>query len=230
MKFIIVGLGNFGASLAEKLTQQGNEVIGIDSNMSKVTALKEKISHTICMDATDEQTVSDLPLKNTDIVIVCIGENQGMNVLVTALFKNFDVKRLISRAINPLHEKILRAIGVDEIVRPEEETAERWSKKLFLKGIVDSFELNKNYSIVEVKTPEYFVGKTVEEIGFRINYNIVILTILNQSEKSSFLGKSKTITKVQGIPQPETILGENDILVLYGFNKDLNKFVKFRNE
>lgn len=128
MKFIIVGLGNFGASLAEKLTQQGNEVIGIDAKMEKVNSLKEKISHTICMDATSEETVRDLPLQNTDIVMICIGEDQGVNVMVTALFKNLKVKRLISRSINTLHENVLKAIGVDEIVRPEEETAERWAK------------------------------------------------------------------------------------------------------
>ncbi len=230
MKFIIVGLGNFGASLAEKLTQQGNEVIGIDSRMEKVNALKEKISHTICMNATDEETVADLPLKNTDIVMVCIGEDQGTNVMVTALFKNLGVNRLISRSINTLHEKILRAIGVDEIVRPEEETAERWAKKLCLSGIVDSFELNKNYSIVEVKTPGYCIGKSVEEIGFRKNYNILILTILKQTVQNSFLGKSKTVTTVQGIPEPGTILEKDDILVIYGANKELNKFVKHKTE
>lgn len=229
MKFIIVGLGNFGASLAEKLTQQGNEVIGIDSSIAKVTALKEKVSHTICMDATDQQTVSDLPLKNTDIIMVCIGEDQGTNVMVTALFKNLGVKRLISRSINPLHENVLKAIGVDAIVRPEEETAERWAKKLTLKGVIDSFELNKSYSIVEVKTPERYIGKSVEKIGFQENFNIVILTILKQSEESSFLGKAKTITNVQGIPQPDTVLEADDILVIYGYNKDLNKFMKLSN-
>lgn len=230
MKYIIVGLGNFGASLAEKLTLQGNEVIGIDSSMGKVANLKEKISHTICMDATDEQTVSDLPLKNTDVVMICIGENQGTNIMATALFKNLAVKRLISRSINPLHENVLRAIGVDEIVRPEEETAERWAKKLCLKGVVDSFELNKNFSVVEVKTPEKYIGKTIEEVGFRVNYNIVILTILKHSKERSFLGKTKTITSVQGIPQYDTQLEAEDILVIYGANKDLNKFVKSSTE
>lgn len=80
------------------------------------------------MDATDEITVAGLPLKDTDIVIVAIGENQGVNVMVSALFKNFKVKRLISRSINLLHEKVLTAIGVDDIARPEQETAERWAK------------------------------------------------------------------------------------------------------
>lgn len=230
MKFIIVGLGNFGASLAEKLTQQGNEVIGIDSSIDKVSALKEKVSHTIRLDATDEQTVSDLPLKNTDIVMICIGEDQGTNVLATALFKNLGVKRLISRSINPLHEKILRAIGVDEIVRPEEETAERWSKKLCIKGVVDSFELNKTYSVVEVKTPDFLVGKTIKEVGFRKNHRVVILTIIKQTEEASFLGKTSTVANVQGIPQLETVLEKDDILVLYGSNKDLAKIAKITRE
>src|SRR5690606_13314810 len=230
MKYIIVGLGNFGASLAEKLTQQGNEVIGIDSSLSKVTALKEKISHTICLDATDEQTVSDLPLKNTDIVMICIGEDQGTNVLATALFKNLGVKRLISRSINPLHEKILRAIGVDEIVRPEEETAERWSKKLNLKGVVDSFELNKNYSVIEIQAPDFLVGKTIKEVGFRKNHSLVILTIIKNSEVTSLLGKVTTVTNVQGIPQLDTVIQKEGILVLYGSNSDLAKLAKIKRE
>jgi len=226
MKFIIVGLGNFGASLAEKLTQQGNEVIGVDFRMEKVNFLKEKISHTICMNATDEETVADLPLQNTDIVMVCIGEDQGINVMVTALFKNLGVKRLISRSINPLHENVLRAIGVDEIVRPEEETAERWAKKLCLKGVVDSFELNKNFSIVEIIVPEKYIGKSIEEIRFREQYNILVLTIIKNTEEVSFLGKSKTVPKVQGIPEPNTILEKDDIIVIYGANEDLQKFAK----
>src|SRR5690606_36683870 len=135
--------------------------------MEKVNSLKDKTAHSIYMDATNEETIRDLPLQNTDIVMICIGEDQGVNVMVTALFKNLGVKRLISRSTNPLHENVLKAIGVDAIVRPEEETAERWAKKLCLRGVLDSFELNKNYSIVEVKTPDYFIGKSIEEIGFR---------------------------------------------------------------
>ena len=230
MKFIIVGLGNFGASLAEKLTRQGNEVIGEDARMEKVTALKDKISHTICLDATDEEVVSSLPLKNTDIVMVCIGEDQGMNIMATAMFKNLGVKRLISRSINSLHENVLRAIGVSEIVRPEEETAERWAKKLCIKGVIDSFELNKNFSVVEVATPENCVGKTIEEINFRKNYNLLILTTIKTNEKSLFPGKDREVSTVQGIPRPDTVLEKGDVLVIYGANKDLQKFIKQQNE
>lgn len=226
MKYIIVGLGNFGASLSQKLTAQGNEVIGIDTRMEKVDLYKEKISHTICMDATDEFTVSGLPLKDTDVVIVAIGEDQGANIMATALFKNMQVKRLMSRAINPLHQKVLEAIGVDEIVHPEEETAERLAKKLCLKNVVDSFELNEHFSIIEANVSQEYIGKTVREIGFRRNFNLLVLTIMKKSEVKSLLGKSRTEIKIQGIATPDQKLEETDILVLYGSNKDLQEFLQ----
>lgn len=114
MKFLIIGLGNFGVSLAEKLTMQGHEVIGVDKRMEKVAAYKEKITHTICLDATDENVFKTLPLRNTDVVIVAIGEDEGANIMVTALCKDAEVKRLISRAVNRLHEKVL---GLSEFLR-----------------------------------------------------------------------------------------------------------------
>ena len=230
MKFIIIGLGNFGGSLAEKLTQQGNEVIGVDSCSEKVVALKDKLSHTICMNATDQSAITHLPLKNTDIVMVCIGEDEGANIMVTAHFKNLGVKRLISRAINPLHESVLQAIGVNEIVRPEEETAERWAKKLCLKGVIDSFELNKSYSIVEIVVPEKYIGKTIEEVKFRELHNVLILTIIRDAQEKSFLGRSKTVANVQGIPEPTTMLQKDDIIVIYGNNEDLQRFAKVKYE
>jgi trk system potassium uptake protein TrkA len=226
MKYIIVGLGNFGSSLAEKLTALGNEVIGIDTRMSKVDDFKERITHTICMDSTDEFTVTGLPLKDTDVVVVAIGEDEGASIMTTALFKNLQVKRLISRAVNPLHEKVLKAIGVDEIVHPEEETAERWAKKLCINNVIDSFELGDGYSIIEVSVPEKYVGKTIREIDFRSKYNLLVLTTIKKSEVKSRLGISLMQSKVQGVASPDQVLTESDILVLYGANKDYEAFLK----
>lgn len=228
MKYLIVGLGNFGASLAMKLTAAGNEVIGIDSRMEKVDEYKEKISHTICMNATDEFTATGLPLKDTDVVIVAIGEDQGANIMATALFKNLQVKRLISRAINPLHERVLHALGVSEIVHPEEEGAERLAKKLSIKNVVDSFELSEEFSIIEAKVPEEYVGKSISEVGFRQKFNLLVLTTIKKEEVKSALGKSRTLERVLGIATPDLVLKENEILVLFGSNQDLEKFLKKR--
>ena len=226
MKYIIVGLGNFGASLAEKLTSIGNEVIGIDARMDKVDFYKEKISHTICLDSTDEFTVSGLPIKDTDVVIIAIGEDQGASIMTTALFKNLQAKRIISRAINPLHEKVLQALGINEIVHPEEETAERWAKKLTLFNVVDSFELSDEHSIIEANVPQKYIGKTIQEVGFRNVYDLLVLTTIKKTEVKSALGKTSLENVVQGVASPNQILEENDILVLFGSNTSLRNFLK----
>ena len=225
MKYIIVGLGSFGASLAEKLTEQGNEVIGIDTDMDKVENLKERISHTIAMDATDESTVSGLPINDTDLVVIAIGEHRGDNIMATAVFKNLKAKRLISRSIDSLHEKVLLAIGVDEIAHPEAESAERWAKKLCFKGVVDSFELNGDYSIVEVNIPKRYSGVSIKESNIREKYNLLALTTIANSEVRSIVGKTRNITMVKGVASPDHILDKADILVIYGANKDIKKFL-----
>lgn len=226
MKFIIIGLGNFGSSIAQKLTNTGHEVIGVDSKMSKVESLKETITHTICLDSTDIQAVKHLPLKDTDVVMVSIGEDEGASILTTALMKQLKVKRLISRAVSPLHEMILEAMKIEEIIHPEEETAERWAKKFNISGVIDSFDLSADHHIIEAKVPKKFVNKSIGEIGVRKNYHVIVLTTIKPSTETNLLGVSKKVNKVQEVGNSKTILDENDIMVLYGKMNDIKHFLK----
>jgi len=228
MKFIIIGLGNFGSSLAEKLTQMGHEVIGVDNQIEKIENIKDKISLAICLDCKHQDAVKSLPLKNTDVVIVSIGEDEGASLLTTALMKKMNVPRLISRSVSQIHETILEAMGVTEIVRPEEETAERWAKKLTSAGVIDSIELTDKYSITEVKVPAKFTGKTIDEIGFNKNYNVIVLTVMKNIKEKNVLGIFRKGLKlhIQGIATAETILNEEDVMVLYGHNNDIQNLLK----
>lgn len=226
MKYIIIGLGNFGASLAQKLTRTGNEVIGVDSQMAKVELFKEKISHTICLDATDEQAVTHLPLWDTDVVMVCIGEDEGANILATALMKQKKAKRLISRAVSPLHETVLQAMHVDEIIHPEEETAERWAKKLNMHGVLDSYELTGDYCIVEAKVPERYEGKTLQEAELNKKYGVVVLTLIAIQQEDNDLGLKVPIPKTKGVANAQTQLRADDIMVLYGKSEDIRKLLE----
>ena len=228
MKFIIIGLGNFGFALAEKLSQQGHEVIGVDKTIDKIEEIKDKITHAICLDCSHQAAVNSLPLKNTDVVIVAIGEDVAGNLLTTALIKKTGVPRLISRSISNIHETILGSMEITEIVRPEVETAERWAKKLTSSGLVDSFELTDKYSVVEVVIHEKFAGKTIEEIGFNKDYNVIVLTVMKSIKEENKIGIIKKSPKfqIEGIAKAETILNEGDIMVLYGTNKDIRSLLK----
>ncbi|MBU0487157.1 MAG: TrkA family potassium uptake protein [Bacteroidetes bacterium] len=226
MKYIIIGLGNFGSSLAEKLTNMGHEVIGVDHEMHKVEAVKEKVSYAICLDSTDSMAVESLPLQNTDVVIVCIGRDVGANIMTTALMKKTKVPRLLSRSNSALHETVLEAMGIDEILRPEEESAERWVKRLTTSRLVDSFELSKGFSVIEAIVPLKFVGKTVEELDVMKVFNVLVLTIIKQTKERNLIGIPRKVAKVQGIVTAKTVFSEGDIMVLYGKDDDIQNLLK----
>ena len=226
MKYVIIGLGNFGASLAEELTKIGHEVIGVDRNMGKVEMVKETITHSICLDSTDEHAVKQLPLKDADAVMICIGEDESANLMSTALMKKIGVKKLISRAITPLHQTVLEAMQVDEIVHPEQETATRWAKRLNIDCVVDSFELTGEYSIVEATVPERLIGKSLIDIGFHQHYNLIVLTTMSIEEGKNMLGVNKKVNKIKGIASPKTVLNKGEIMVLYGHMKDIERFLE----
>ncbi len=225
MKYIVVGLGVFGASISEKLAEMGNEVIGVDISMSKVDAIKEKITHAISLDATDMEAVKNLPLKDCDVVIVGIGEDKGANIMVAALMKQIKVKRLISRAVDPLQRTVLETMGVDEIIHPEKETADRWAQKLNLEGVVDSFELDSDYSIVETKIPEEYHDKTIKELNIKDEFDIIVLTTMNVSHSKNELGADTEKASVQGVAKASTKLYKDEIMVLYGHNKNIRRLL-----
>ncbi|GAA4318645.1 TrkA family potassium uptake protein [Pontixanthobacter gangjinensis] len=226
MKYIVIGLGTFGSSISVKLAEMGNEVIGVDISMSKVDAIKEKITHAISLDATDPEAVKNLPLKDCDVVIVGIGEDKGANIMVAALMKQMKVKRLISRAVDPLQRTVLETMGIEEVIHPEKETADRWAQRLNMEGVVDSFELDSDYSIVETKVPEEYHEKTIKELNIKDNFDILILTTMNVSNFKNELGANKSETSVKGIARADTVLYKDEIMVLYGHNRDIRNLLE----
>lgn len=226
MKYIVVGLGNFGAALSEKLTALGNEVMGVDISLSKIEGLKYKISHVISLDATDKEAAMSLPYEDSDCVIIAIGEDAGASILATAVMQQLKVKRLISRAISPLQQLVLEAMGVQEIIHPEEETADRWAMKLNLRGVYDSFELTSEYTVVEVMVPPAFDGKSLEELSLRRNYNLIVLTTLKHVKAKNKLGIETNQIEAQDLASASTILHQGDLMVVYGHTKNIKKLIK----
>lgn len=225
MKFIIVGLGNFGGYLATRLTDLGHEVIGVDSREEKVDLVKDSITHVIRMDASDAQAIRLLPYQDADVVLITIGEDFGASIMVTALFKQLQVRRLISRSINKVHETVLHAIGVDEIIHPEEDSAERMAKRLQMRGVLDSLDVSDEYKIIEIQTPELFVGKTIAEAKLRQEYHLNVLSIIKMVERPNIFGVKAKSRKVFGVVAPETRIEQGDLLLLFGHMRDLQKIL-----
>lgn len=223
MKFIVLGLGNFGKSLAVKLTQMGHEVIGVDNKMQRINELKDQITHTICMNTMDREAVSSLPLKDADAVIVAIGEDEAASLLTTALLKQLNVKRIIGRIVSDLQRTVLDAMSIREYVLPEEESAERLALRLDLEEVIDSFKITEKYSIVEALTPKRFVGKSILQADFINSYQVLVLSLIEQHSADG----GKTFSKeASGIATAQTVMKDGDILVLFGELLNIREVIK----
>jgi trk system potassium uptake protein TrkA len=226
MKYIVIGLGNYGTALASKLTTLGHEVIAVDSEYKRVEAVKDLVTHAVNLQCTDIHALQTLPLQDTDIVIVAIGEDFGASIYTTTLLKQLKVKKIICRAISPIHQHVLEALGIREIVNPEEDSAYRLVKKMEMKDIVDYLDISEDYSIIEILVPKQYIGLTVREADFRKRYNINIITVKRTKEIKNVIGVPYKKSTVLGVLSSDLRFEEDDILVLYGNIKDIRVYLK----
>ncbi len=223
MKVLVLGLGNFGMSLAISLIESGNEVIGVDSKIEKVELVKDKLTHAVVIDSTHEASYQHLPLKDVEIAIVAIGENEGPAILTTAVLKKLGIPRIISRSLSPLHDTVLEAMGISEIVHPEQDSAERLSHMLNLDSVIDRFELDDDYSVSEIKASETLIGQSLAELNLSQVFKVNLVTIMREVQKKNFLGSTRTKKESIGVPTGETRIQEGDILVVFGKDLDISK-------
>ena len=226
MKYIIIGLGNYGGVLAEELSMLGNEVIGVDMNSHHVELLKDKIAASFIMDATDEEALLALPLKEVDVVIVCIGENLGASVRVVAMLKKMGTKRIMARAVDEVHKMILEAFGLDRILTPEKEAARTLVRLLDLQINVESFPIGDSHYVAKFQLPASFVGMKLKDLNLEKDFDLKMISLIRGKKTVNAIGISIMEHRVANEFTENLILDENDELVCYGNYKDFMEFWK----
>ncbi len=225
MKYIVIGLGKFGAQLAERLTSLGHEVLGIDSDPYIVEKYKRGISSTLCMDVREEIAIQSLPLKGCDAVFVTLGEHFDTSIHTAALMKQFGVERIIVRTISKLHRTVLESIGIKEIVSPEKEFAEVLAARVELSPDANVHMITDSHGVLEVKVPAYLVGQTLGEVNFEEKYHLRLMAIKRPAEEKNLLGFKVTKLQIVDRLSPLTLLRKEDYLLLFG-KTDLFKNLK----
>ena len=176
-QYIVIGVGNFGANLATTLCKLGNQVLVIDLNKKKIDQIKDKVTHAVIADATDKEVLREFVKSSIEAVIVGLGDNMEANILTTLHLKDLKAKRIIAKAMSEDHGKILRAIGVTDIVYPERDVAIRLAKELTDPNLIEHIPLAPEYSIATIASPDKFIGKTLKELQLRNKYNIEVIAI-----------------------------------------------------
>ena len=234
-RFAVIGLGRMGTAIASKLTEKGAEVIAIDSKREHIESIREKVTYAVVLDSTDKEALLSQGIQNMAAVVVSIGDNFQDVRLTTFTLQEIGVKRLIVRAHGETQNKILEKMGVTEILSPEGEVSNNVAENLINPHILMSVKLPDNFEIIEVKAPKGIVDRTLADIGLREKYKINLVTLLRCDgiKGSSCDNQTKDDGHVNhhiiGVPESTTTIYKSDILLLFGTDKNIQRFIEINS-
>jgi trk/ktr system potassium uptake protein len=226
-RYAVIGLGRFGSTLARRLGESGAEVIAIDKDEERVSAIRDHVSIAVRLNATDERSLREQGVDKVDVAVVGMGESFEATQLTTVVLKGLGVKRVIVKSVDPLHEEIMRRIGADEVVSPEKEAAYRLAQVLLAPRLLDYIQLSEGHCLVQINAPEKFYGKTIRELDVRNVFSVNIVAIKKRKETGrDEAGKPVYEEKLVDIPRPTDVIDVSDVLVVIGEDADISRLAR----
>ena len=210
---LIIGLGRFGRHMAEKFSEQNNDVMAIDINEERVNNVLSIVTNALIGDATNERFMETVGVRDFDLCVVAIGDNFQSSLETTALLKDLGAKFVLARASRDVHAKFLLRNGADDVIYTEKETAERLAVKYGSDNIFNYIELNDEYSIYEIAVPAAWLNKSILKVNVRSKYGISILA-------------TKQGNNIFPLPKPEHVFTDSETLMILGKNEDISRFIK----
>lgn len=202
---LVVGLGMFGLSLARELTNRGFEVIGVDKNPDAVEEAESIIAEAVSLDASDMKELAEVAPERRDVCICGIGEDaRDASIICTALMVESGCKRVIARASDKTHERILKAVGAHEIVNPEKDFGSRLAMRLAFHGVIDQVPLGSDLVITHLEVPQALVGQSLQRLQLPSRFEVFVVAIEDSEEGAAGLR----------LPDPQATLDARDVLVV----------------
>ncbi|MBO8436612.1 MAG: TrkA family potassium uptake protein [Spirochaetes bacterium] len=208
--FGVIGTGRFGLAVAEELLARGKYVIAIDQDQQRLKSLYETDAEVFVISDISRESLMDAGIQDADTVIVGIGKDVESSILAALNSIELGVKHVICKVISDDHAKILKKIGAD-VVFPEVEIGRRTAIRLCEKLAEDILPLSEEFSIIQIRTPKELDGKSVKDIKIRERFGITLIAVVKEGKANGSVG-------------PDTVLHEDELMVLSGSNKDLDKF------
>ena len=191
--FLVIGLGRFGAAVAQELSALGQEVLALDIDAENVQHISDQVTQAIQGDAQDEAVLRSVGARNFDCCVVAVGADMEASI----------------------HARVLERVGADRVVLPEIDMGQRLAQRLARTNVVDYIGVSDEFSIVEIHPPRSWVGNSLGKLGVRAKHQINVLAIRH--------GEGG---QVDVNPQPDKVIGPDDLLIVIGTNEQVNSVVE----
>jgi trk system potassium uptake protein TrkA len=224
-KFAVIGVGRYGINIAKRLAEKGAQVFAFDPDEEKIESIKDEVAFAVTLDATDKKALQSQKLNDMDAVVVAIGENFEATILTCVHLLDLGVSRIIARASGVHQKLILEKIGIKEILTPEDEVAFVVREKLINPSILSFLQLPDDYEIAEILAPKGVLGRSIDNIEFRNQYELTLVTIKRCTLCVNKNGDETKEQHVLGVPSSDTQIKEDDTLVVFGTSKNVQRFM-----
>ena len=211
--YVVIGLGRFGSAIARQLCSLGAEVLALDVRSELVQQVANEVTHAVVGDAQDKEVLRALGVRNFDCAIIAIGDDLAASVLTTMNLKELGVPYIICKAHDETHRKVLEKLGVDRVIIPEQENAQRLARSLNSHNVLEYIELSEDYGILEIPAPKSWIGKTIKELNIRAKLGVNIIAVENDK-------------KTNVSPSADYCIAEGDVMVVLGDNYALEAVQK----
>ena len=218
-RFAVIGLGKFGFHVAKALFEAGNEVVAIDQDKNKIQEIDPYCTEAIVMDATDKERLNALGLENMDSVIISAGSKISNSILICLHLQEIGTKKILAKALDDDHAKILKKVGATEIIRPEMAMAVKVARSLSIPNILDFIPLAEDYNLLQVDPPRAFIGKTLKELNLRAKYNVYVIAIKELVPENFVL-----------VPPAGFLIKDSDVLIILGKEQDISRIKELQSK
>jgi len=217
-QFAVIGLGRFGSSVSKTLSEKGCQVLAIDIAEDRVQDFSEIVAQAVCVDATDEKALRAVGIENIDLAVVSVGNNIESSVLITLVLKEIGIKEVIAKAVTEDQGKVLERVGADRIVFPERDMGARLANALTSPKVSEHIDLSNECSIIEIKAPKEFIGKSLKQLNLRVDFGLNIVAIKSKDSAGDEV--------VNPTPEADYKIGQQDKLMIVGPNDNIERLKK----
>lgn len=209
-RFVVVGLGNFGSSIAEALYGQGHEVIAVDPSAEAVDRVATVVTRAAVVDGKNLESLQRVGAKGADVGIVSTGDDITASILASMALRDLGVKDVYAKVISRDHARVMDRIGVTETVFPERDSALALAARLSGSAVLNYVRLGKGFSIQEMAVREEWIGKSLRQLELRRHYSVSVIALHDM-----------LTDQITSAPDPDAMLKESDTLLIAGQDKDL---------
>lgn len=216
-RFVVVGLGNFGASAAETLFESGHDVIAVDVDERKVDRIAPFVSQAAVGDGSELTILERLGAKSADAGLVSTGDDITASVLTTLALRDCGVEEIYVKVVSANHARVMERLGVTDTVFPERDSAHRLAKRISARTLLNFVELGPGFAAQEMAVPEQWIGKALRDLELPRRFGISVIALHDVLAE-----------RYDAIPDADAKLKDSDTLILAGTHDNLARVAKLK--